>query len=393
MDFSALKDFMDRLTAWRIPGNSVSVHLDGKEVFSYRSGWADVEARVPMDETPDPLFFIFSCSKVATVTAALQLYERGLFLLDDPLYDIIPAFRDVTVLRADGRRTPARRPITLRHLFTMTAGLTYDTGTEAFARSRQETDGRMDTLAVIRNLAADPLSFEPGTRWQYSLCHDVLGAVVETVSGMRFSNYVRTHVFEPLGMTDSFYHPEGHEDRIAPLYHFKNSGETHLADLQRADASLNKADGVLRNVGKHNPDIYGPAYDSGGSGVITTVSDYAKLSSALACGGLGETGERILAPGTVELLRTDQLAPAQRRDFNWPQLSGYGYGLGIRTLTDKALSGSVGNLGEFGWGGAAGATVLADPSLRLGVFYAHHMLNPQESYYQPRLRNVLYACL
>lgn len=390
MHFDLLKQYLDRLTAWRIPGNSVCVYQDGKEVFAYQSGYSDVERGIPM--RGDELFFIYSCSKLVTVTAALQLYERGLFLLDDPLYDFIPAFRNVNVRDADGSLHPAKKSITLRHLFTMTAGLTYDTE-GAFEKARKITDGKMDTMTVIRCLAEDPLSFEPGTRWQYSLCHDVLAGVVETVSGMKFSEYVQKAIFEPLDMRESFYHPEGHEDRITNLYHFRNSDETHLAQMQRADAVANKADGMLINVGKRNSDIYGVHYDSGGSGVITSVADYAKLCAALSLGGTGATGVRILSPGTVSLLQTNQLTAVQRASMNWPQLRGYGYGLGVRTMTDLSAAGSNGSLYEFGWGGAAGATALIDTKYRIAMFYTHHMLNPQESYYQPRLRNVLYACM
>ena len=110
MDFTLLKDLMNRLTAWRIPGNSVSVCLNGKEVFSYQSGFSDLENRIPM--TPDRLFNIYSCSKVTTVTAALQLYERGLFLLDDPLYDFLPAYREMYVKDENGGLTKAKNPIT-----------------------------------------------------------------------------------------------------------------------------------------------------------------------------------------------------------------------------------------------------------------------------------------
>ena len=136
---------------------------------------------------------------------------------------------------------------------------------------------------------------------------------------------------------------------------------------------------------------FGPEYDSGGAGIVTTVRDYAKFCAALARNGLGLTGERILSPGTIDLLKTDQLVPEHRPNFCWPQLKGYGYGLGVRTLTDKALAGSTGPLGEFGWGGAAGASVYVDTKNELALFYAHHMLNPQEDYYQPRVRNAFFS--
>ena len=113
----------------------------------------------------------------------------------------------------------------------------------------------------------------------------------------------------------------------------------------------------------------------------------------MANGGVGPNGERILSAGTIELLRANQLGPVQLEDYNWPQLAGYGYGLGVRTMMDRARSGSNGSVGEFGWGGAAGANVLVDPDRHVSLFFAQHMLNPHEEHYQPRLRNVLYACL
>lgn len=387
MDFGALKQFMDHLTAWRIPGNAVSVCLDGREVFSYQSGFADMENGIPM--TPDHYINIYSCSKVATVTAALQLYEQGKFLLDDPLYEFIPEYREMYVSRGDGVRK-VENPITLRHLFTMTSGLTYNRDTPAFEKARQLTGGKMDTLTVIRCLAEDPLAFEPGEMWRYSLSHDVLGAVVEVVSGQRFGDYVREHIFQPLDV-QATYHNESVRDKMAVQYNYVD-GSTGGIVAQQSGATV-AGEGKAVPVDPNARHAFGSEYDSGGAGITTTVREYSKFCAALACGGVGATGERILAPGTIDLLRTNQLSEQQRKTMVWPQLKGYGYGLGVRTLVDKAASGSTGNVGEFGWGGAAGATVLVDPQIGLSVFYAHHMLNPQEPYYQPRLRNVVYGCL
>lgn len=387
MDFTALKDFIDRLTSWRIPGNGIRVSLEGKEVFSYTSGYADVENKIPM--TLEHYINIYSCSKVATVTAALQLYERGFFLLDDPLYEFIPEFRDMYISDEKGIRK-AKNPITLRHLFTMTSGFTYDRETQAYQKARELTNGTMDTMTVTKCLASDPLSFEPGSAWQYSVSHDVLGAVVEVISGKRFRDYVREHIFEPLDMQCSMYHNEEVQDKMAVQYEFFNgNGENHIA--QQAGAG-EKADGYYLPIGQAATGVLGTEFDSGGSGITTTISDYSKFCVALANGGVGATKEKILSAGTIDLLRTNQLNAAQMKGFCWPQLKGYGYGLGVRTLIDKG-AGSTGNLGEFGWGGAAGATVLVDPEIKLSVFYAHHMMNPQEDYYQPRLRNVVYGCV
>lgn len=391
MDFTDLKNFMDRLCAWRIPGNAVSVCIDNKEVFSYSSGYSDLEKGIPM--TSDKLINIYSCSKVATVTAALQLYEKGFFLLDDPLYDFIPEFKNVSVKGENGDLRAPVRPITLRHLFTMTSGLTYNRTTKAIEKAREITNGRMDTLSVVKCLAEDPLAFDPGDKWLYSLSHDVLAAVVEVISGKKFRDYMKDNIFDPLGMKDTYYHNETLRDRMAEQYRFHEAVNADIVTMQSLGSSSNNG-GRAVNVGKGNEDfVFGPEYDSGGAGITTSVSDYSKFCSALANYGLGASGERILSKGTIDLLRSNQLSPELVKYFNWVQLRGYGYGLGVRTLTDKAQSGTTGNTGEFGWGGAAGATVLVDPDIGLSLFYAHHMLNPQETYYQPRLRNVIYNCV
>ncbi len=389
MNFEALKNFMDRLSSWRIPGNSVSVCVGGKEVFNYQSGYENYENKTPM--TAGKLFNIFSCSKPITVTAALQLYEKGYFLLDDPLYDFIPEYKDMYIKNADGSVTEAKNPITLRHLFTMQAGFGYDFGLPCFKKARELTEGKMNTLEVVKCLAREPLFFEPGSHWRYSLCHDVLAAAVEVISGKKFRDYVKENIFEPLEMKDSYYHNDDVLDKVAEMYVYANSAETDIVAMQKS--ASNEIDGKIKNVGKRVEHVLGSEYDSGGAGVTTSVEDYSKFASALANGGVGRNGEKIISAGTIDLLRTNQLGDVQMKDFNWQQLRGYGYGLGVRTLVDVAKSGSCGNIGEFGWGGAAGATVLIDPSVGLSVFYTHHMLNPQEEYYQPRLRNVVYSCI
>lgn len=389
MDFTELSGFLNRLTAWRIPGNAISVWKDGKEVFTGQSGFADLERGIPM--TGEEYLNIYSCSKVATVTAALQLYEKGYFLLDDPLYEFIPEFREMHIKTPDGIVRKAEVPITLRHLFTMTSGMNYDCDSQSIRQVRQETAGKMDTLRVVKAMAKEPLGFEPGASWQYSLSHDVLAAVVEVISGRKFRDYVKENLFDPLDMTRSMYHNEPVLENMAQQYRYVDSEERDVVKLQAA--SKVGSEGYVENVGKQVDHIFGSEYDSGGAGVTTTVGDYVKLVNALANDGMGHLGNRILSAGTVELLKTDQLTAAQREQFTWPQLRGYGYGLGVRTLIDRAQSGTTGNLGEFGWCGAAGATVLADTELKLAVFYAHHMLNPQEGYYMPRLRNVIYQAV
>lgn len=386
-----MKDFMDYLTDWRMPGNAIVVYHKGKEVYRYSSGYASVETKEPMSEKK--LINIWSCSKVATVVAALQLYERGRFLLDDPLYEYISEFKDMYIKDADGNLKKATKPITIRNLFTHTSGMTYNLATDNI-RASIEKNKMAPTLEIVKAIAKEPLACEPGERWGYSLSHDVLAAFVEVVSGKRFADYMKENVFEPIGAKDVYYHrtPEL-EKRMAEQYRYvldDNENQDIVNDQIKAKCGV----GHLENVGKSSVSlILGEEYDSGGAGVLTSVEDYAKLANALAMGGNAATGERILSAGTVDLMRTNQLSEEQRAPFSWTQLTGYGYGLGVRTLINKAEAGFNGICGEFGWGGAAGATILADPDNEFGYFYAHHMLNPYEEIYQPRLRNVAYACL
>lgn len=391
MDFTSIKQFMDHLTSWRIPGNFISVYHKDREVFTYGSGYNDIDEKTIM--TGDELLNIYSCSKVATVVAALQLIEKGQLSLNTPLYDIFPEYKQMYVKQENGDIIKAKEPIRIIHLFTMTAGFDYDLK-DAYAKEAANlTNGKPDVVTYTKCLAKKALSFEAGSRWQYSVCHDVLGAVVERVSGMPFSKYVLENVLNPVGIFDAYYHiTPDIEKRIASQYMFMQD-ETQNGDVVAAQIKSPGGEGYIKNVGKRTIDYLdmGDSFDSGGSGIITTVREYAKLASALACKGVAATGERILKEETINLLKTNQLNCEVLRYFDWEQLAGYGYGLGVRTMIDPVLANSNGNVGEFGWCGAAGAMLLVDPESECSFFYAHHMLNPQEPYYLPRLRNAFYS--
>ncbi len=388
MDFQPLREQMNQLTQWRIPGNAAVAYMGKEKVFSFSSGFADVASQEFM--TPAHLINIYSCSKLVTVTAALQLCEKGLLKLEDPLYAFIPEFRKMQVKSAEGLKEAAS-PITIEQLFTMTAGFNYDCGSPAFEKARQRTNGRMDTIELIRCLADEPLEFDPGTHWRYSLGHDVLAGVVEVVAGKKFRDYVKENIFTPLEMTNSMYHNEDVQDKMATVYRYVNSDVVDAVTLQ--SGAISQKDGYLKVMPKDSHYVFGPEYDSGGAGITTTVEEYGKFCAALAGGGMGINGERILQADTVEKMRHNQLTQTQLRDFSWPQLKGCGYGLGVRTMLDPVAAGTAPEAAEFGWGGAAGASAYIDVKNGVALFYAHHMLNPQEEYYQPRIRNALYSSL
>jgi len=392
MDFSNLVHFMeDSVTSGRTPGNQVCVYQNGKEVFSYVAGFDDLEKTKPL--TGDELYNIYSCSKVTTVTAALQLLEKGYFLITDPISAYMPEFTHMMVKDENGNIRPAKNQITVGDLFSMTAGFDYIFDDNVSKEANQITNGHFNTRDYIRCLAKRPLNFEPGTHWMYSLGHDVLAAFVEAVSGMKFRDYVKKNIFDPLDMKDTYYHhtPETLK-RTAEQYLFVADNEKY-ATLVEAQIHGASNEGHFENVGKNIAYVLGDEYDSGGAGIITNVRDYVKLMNALANDGAGATGVKILSQSTIDLMRTNRLTDQAMEDYNWQALRGYGYGLGVRTHMNPAKSGRMSSIGEFGWGGAAGATCMIDPSKRLALFYAQHTLNPREEYYQPRLINVTYSCL
>lgn len=296
-----------------------------------------------------------------------------------PVSDFIPEFRNMKVahrmLNGDVEIVPAMRPIRIQDLFTMTGGLSYDLDSPAIRRIRRETDGRCPTLATVKAIADEPLLFEPGTHWNYSLCHDVIGALIEVISGKRFGDYLKEYIFDPLGMKDtSFCLPEEKRHRMAAQYRFDSGTRTYVPK-------------------QGNDYVFGSEYESGGAGLISTVDDYMRFAEALCRFGTAENGERILSANSVKLMRMNHLTPQTLPDFNWIHLSGYGYGLGVRTLLDPTRISTLCVEGEFGWSGAAGAYVIIDPENEVTVYYAQHMLSCQEEYIHPRLRNVVYADL
>ncbi len=379
MNFKALRDFQDFLTSWRLSGCDCEVRVAHETVHRYRSGYADFEEKRLM--RGDEFYYLWSSSKVITAALALKLYEEGRFLLTDPLSAYAPEFAEMQVSeeQSDGTRIlrPAKKPILVRDLFTMSAGFNYDLESDAIREVIRAKNGHATARDMLSAFAKHPLYFEPGERWSYSACHDVLGGFIELISGKRLRDYAREAIFEPLGMTDTSYGTPSRADfaeRMMKQYIFDDATESRKIEYGEPSHMLT------------------PDYDSGGAGVVSTVDDYITFADAMASGGVAKNGERILTAATIDLMRSDFLGE-RRKDMTWSQLTGYSYGLGVRTLVDRVSAGSLGPCGEFGWQGAAGTYVIIDPENRVAVFFAQQMRNSQEPYIAPRLRNHVYACL
>lgn len=358
-EFKALAVFLDDLANKTDPGSECIVTVGHEEVFRHRTGYADVESEKPI--TGDELYYMWSVSKVATCSAFLTLVENGVVSLDDPVKKYIPEFSAPKKFSDDGF-APVKTEMTLFHLITMTSGLSYDSDFAALEEMKKDPGNPCRTMDVARAAGSKILSFEPGKAWLYGLSHDILAAVCEAASGMRFSDFVKTKIFDPLGMKDSTFHPISEKDKC------------RMATQYRYDCDRN----IRVRTNNTNGFIFGDEYESGGAGLVSTASDCSLLAEALANGGVGKNGKRILKSETIDEMRRNRLdekliSSKGFREFHY--LKGYGYGLGVRTMINPyGIRDGYAVPGEFGWDGAAGSVLLADPENRVSLFYARHML-------------------
>ena len=216
--FEQTKAMCDLYLKMGVPGLDLIVYKDGQCVLRHMDGYADAENKVPVQGNEK--YHIYSCSKLFTCVAAMQLWEKGKFDLKDELADYIPAFRHMNVKTPEGIR-PAKYPIRIHHLFEMTTGLNYNLQTPGLKAYYEACGRRCPTVELVEQLAKEPLDFDPGTKWQYSLCHDVLAALVEVLSGQKFEAYVKEHIFAPLGMEQTdFLHPMEDWEGFARQYRY-----------------------------------------------------------------------------------------------------------------------------------------------------------------------------
>jgi len=336
--FENTKRLCDSFLQMGVPGFDLCVYKDGECVLRYMGGYSDLDNKIPI--SGKERYNIYSCSKPITCVAAMQLWEKGLFSLEDKLSDYMPEVAEMTVKTEDGIKK-AQNPILVKHLFGMSAGFSYDVYSPQIKKAIEDTNGKCPTREAMKYLAKEPLLFEPGQRWEYSLCHDVLAAFVEVVSGQRFEEYVKENIFMPLGMKNStFLLPENERKNLACQYGF---------------------DGKAYDYGKGNWYMAGSEYASGGAGCVSTVDDYIKFLEAL------RIGDKILKKETIKFMSHDRLTNSQRATY-WTQET-HGYGLGIRCPKAGGIH------TDIGWGGAAGAFLAVDIPNGISIYYAQHMLS------------------
>lgn len=373
MNFTKLEEYLSSLgEKYDIPSYQCAVAYKGQIVYSTAGGFTDENRTVTANR--DDLYWLYSASKVSTVVAVMQLVEAGKIRLDTELADIIPEYRNMRVKTEHGF-TFARKQITIHDLLTMTAGLTYDTAPCARYAERKKD---ATTLEIIKDYATAPLKFEPGTSYLYSMCHDVLAAVVEAVSGVRFADYIRDNVLSPCGCkVTSHYVSAEMKEKIAAQY---------VYDMQTLKSNVRDRECRFR---------FTDNYDSGGAGLCGNAEDYVLLAAALANGG-EINGNRILKPETIDMMRAYPVDGKARMEFaRWHNRPGYNYSLGVRVLTNREVSTSLFPNGEFGWDGAAGAMLTASPETGIAFCYVMHVIGCGKGYFEihPEIRNLVYEAI
>jgi len=377
MNFTHLENFLNSLPPEKkVPGCNCIVYHNHKKVFEHSVGVLDLDTKVPF--TTNTQCFMYSITKVVTAVAALQLWEQGKYGMNEPLFYYLPEFKTmntrINVSDDDYDIEIAKNRITIHHLLTMTAGFNYDFSDFTMKSMFRRTDYKYTTREFATALSKMTLMFEPGTAWRYSFCYDLLGALIEVISGMPFAEYVKKNIFDPLDMKDSSFSLDNADmSRFASVYSYD----------YRTD---NVVKGKLENSHQLSPN-----YTSGGAGMISTAEDCIKLAEALCNGGVGLNGNRILASSTIDLMRADHVSHI--KDVKIDVDPGYSYGIGVRTMVNPALGGAPANCKDFGWSGLAGSHILIDPEAKLSLFYTQSVIGYLYEHVQPRLRNMAYTAL
>jgi CubicO group peptidase (beta-lactamase class C family) len=370
----------------KIAGAVVQIQQGGRTVFATAVGWRDKEARDPMRQ--DTIFRIASQSKALTSVAIMMLVEDGKLLLNDPVAKYLPEWSSTTVAvpRPNGGYdvVPAKRPITIRDLLTHTAGVSYGGGAAEKAWRDAGFLGwywadRSEPVAnAVARMGSLPMAAQPGEQFVYGYSTDILGVVVEKISGQSLDGFFDERLIAPLGMKDTFFHaPSAKAERLAVVYSADANG------LRRAPAPGEWQDGGYSGQGHY---AEGPnAAFSGGAGLLSTAADYSRFLEMLRRGGELD-GKRYLSRKSVELMVSDNLVEA-------PYGPGMGFGLGFSIRKDVGKAGDLGSEGEFGWGGAYHSTYWVDPMEKLTVVYMTQLLPAGNIDDHGKLRALIYQAI
>ncbi|MDG2410989.1 MAG: serine hydrolase [Halioglobus sp.] len=373
----------------KISGSVTLVARRGQVCLLDVQGYRDVERALPM--TADSIMRIYSMTKPITSLAMMTLHEKGLFSLDDPVHRYIPGWRDLPVWKTGSyplfETVPARRAMTIRDLFMHTSGITYD-----FLRDsnidyayRKAGVGRprlgYTLQQMVDELAQMPLLFSPGDRWNYSLSTDVLGYLVEILSGQSLPDYLRTAIFEPLGMHDTCFEiPADKVDRFASCYTRNMEKGMDLTDDARSSEFAERT------------------FYSGGGGLLSTAGDYYRFCQMLLGGGTRD-GVRIIGSRTLDYMTRNHLPGGADMgafatgSFSEAAYEGVGFGLGFASTIDPIGNGHPVSPGIYFWGGLASTLFWVDPAEEMVVIFMTQLIPSRTFNFRGQLENIIYGAL
>lgn len=375
----------------KIPCSVVQVADAHGPIYTDVHGWADVEDQIPI--TIDSIFRIYSMTKPITSIVLMQLYEEGEFLLEDPVEKFLPEFANPTVMTGGSDIAPVTRPaarsITIKDILTHCSGLTYGFLRQGPVDARYRDQGLGDFTTPdyslregMRRLAKQPLLFDPGTAWNYSMSTDVCGAVIEVITGQTLAQAFAERVFNPLNMLDTgFSVPKSAVDRFTSLYAPIPPDPMTRIDQANSSAYLEPA-----------------AFLSGGGGLVSTLGDYQKFASMLLAGGIGDSG-RVIGRRTIEYMATNHLPGGKLLNelgqslFSEVAMDGMGFGLGFSVIEEPAANGSLCSPGEFAWGGAASTAFWIDPVEQITTIFMTQLLPSSHYPLRRELRAAVYQAL
>ncbi|MCR5847568.1 MAG: beta-lactamase family protein [Lachnospiraceae bacterium] len=377
MNYDRITEYLDSLVTERgIPSVDCIIYKDHEMLYRHMKGTNDKAKKIPVRN--DQLYLMFSMTKVLTMTAFMQLVEQGKVSLEDEVSKYLPAYSDLLTEKRNGNVLSIIRsetPLKLKHLVSMQSGLDYNLERAGISRVLEEKGMSATTLELVNAFVETPLKFEPGTHFLYSLSHDVIGAVIEVVSGKSLGEYMKENIWDRLGMNNTYFaKPVNYDSNLA---------------CQFID---NEKKGIIpmKPVCQYQ---LSDCYESGGAGLISCTEDYAAFADTMACGGTNKAGKRIIKAKTIDIIKTNLLGEKSLKDIEDTMgRKGYGYGCGMQVLMHPEAIGSKAPAGIFGWDGAAGSCVFMDTENKLSLVFAMHVRNCGMAYDEihPTLREMMY---
>ncbi|GAC08544.1 serine hydrolase domain-containing protein [Paraglaciecola chathamensis] len=372
----AMQAFVDEQ---KLAGTLTLVARKGKVVHVEGVGYRDREAKAPMSE--DTIFRIYSMTKPITAVAALTLWEQGKFQMNDPVSKYLPELANLKVYAGmDGENMvleDTSKVMTIKQLFTHTAGFSYGFTQSPVDKLYQQSalfSGQIKRQDLLKEVAKLPLNHQPGSKWNYSIGTDIIGILVERLSGQTLGAYFEQHIFEPLEMDDTgFYVPEDKQNRLAQIYVINQQGQTVPMENEPLGDYLSA-----------------PEIESGGGGLVSTIEDYYTFTQMLLNGGEYQ-GKRILGRKTVEYMRTNHL-PTSLIPFE-PSSTGEGYGLAMSVTVDEQGANTMGSAGDYGWAGAASTYFRIDPKEQMIVISMTQVMPSSYFSYNKDFKNIAYQAL